>query len=152
MPAKARSHCLRKGRFSHTGQVYLVTTRLVPGRKTFEHWRLGRLVVAELRRAHELGTVVSIAWVVMPDHLHWLFELREDPLERIMQCVKSRSAIALNKATGGAGRVWQTGYHDIALRREDDLKHLARYVLANPLRAGLVETIRDYPLRDCKWI
>ena len=152
MPAKACSYRLRTGRFSLAGQVYLVTTRLVSGRKTFEDWRLGRLVVAELRRAHELGRVESIAWVVMPDHLHWLFELREGTLERIMQCVKSRSSIALNKATNGAGQVWQTGYHDIAQRKEEDLKHMARYILANPLRAGLVANIRDYPLWDCKWI
>ena len=152
MPDKAHSCSLRSGRFSSSGQIYLVTTRLANGRQTFADWRLGRILVNELRLEHEQDIAHSLAWVVMPDHLHWLFELREGTLNRLMQRVKSRSAIAINKTTGSTGQVWQTGYHDVALRDENNLKNLARYVVANPLRAGLVKNVRDYPLWDCKWL
>jgi putative transposase len=152
MPAKAHSHSLRSGRVSVPGQVYLVTTRLINGRRTFANWQLGRLLVDELRLAHEKERVHSLAWVVMPDHLHWLFELREGTLASVMQQVKSRSSIALNRATGNCGRVWQTGYHDIAIRREENLINFARYIVANPLRAGLVRNVGEYPLWDCKWL
>jgi len=101
---------------------------------------------------HEQDIAHSLAWVVMPDHLHWLFELRQGTLASVMQRVKSRSGIALNKITGGSGRIWQLGYHDMAVRYEDQLKDFARYIVANPLRAGLVSSIRDYPLWDCKWL
>lgn len=152
MPVKAHSHSLRSGRFSAPGQIYMVTTRLVDSRQTFKDWRLGRLVVNELRLAHEQDIAHSLAWVVMPDHLHWLFELRSGTLDRVVQRVKSKSGIALNKATGSSGQVWQTGYHDTALRDHDDLKGFARYILANPIRAGLAKNVRDYPLWDCKWL
>ena len=152
MPAKAHSHSLRSGRVSVPGQVYLVTTRLINGRRTFANWQLGRLVVDELRLAHEKKIVHSLAWVVMPDHLHWLFELRDGRLASVMQRVKSRSSIALNRATGNSGRVWQTGYHDIAIRQEKNLINFARYIVANPLRAGLVNNVGEYPLWDCKWL
>ncbi|HEX8595198.1 MAG TPA: transposase [Pseudomonas sp.] len=152
MPGKAHSHSLRSGRYSVPGQSYLVTTRLINGERIFADWRLGRLVVHELRLAHEHDIVHSLAWVVMPDHLHWLFELRTGTLASVMQQVKSGSGIALNKATGHSGRVWQTGYHDIAIRHEKQLKDFARYVVANPLRAGLVSRVGDYPLWDCKWL
>ncbi|MEG2798132.1 MAG: transposase, partial [Pseudomonas sp.] len=50
------------------------------------------------------------------------------------------------------GTIWQKGYFDRALRREEDLKVMARYIIANPLRAGLVEHIGQYPLWDAIWL
>ncbi len=41
---------------------------------------------------------------------------------------------------------WQRSFYDHALRTDEDLVHTARYVLANPVRAGLVHDFRDYPL------
>ena len=38
----------------------------------------------------------------------------------------------------GINPLWQTGFHDRALRDDEDLRVAARYVVANPLRAGLV--------------
>jgi REP element-mobilizing transposase RayT len=69
-----------------------------------------------------------------------------------MQQLKSRTAIALNRSTGRSGTVWQSGFHDHALRREEDLKATARYLVANPLRAGLVKSLRDYPFWNAVWL
>ncbi len=93
------------------------------------------------RRSHK-----TLAFVVMPDHLHWLLELRQESLSRLVGRVKSITA----KRIGG--RVWQDGFHDRALRKEEDLRAMARYVVANPLRAGLVERIGDYPHWDAVWL
>ncbi|MFO1430843.1 MAG: transposase [Candidatus Competibacteraceae bacterium] len=104
------------------------------------------------KSATEQGLVDSLAWVIMPDHLHWLIQLRNMPLQQLMQGVKSRSAIAINRRLGTDGQVWQKGYYDHALRKEEDIKALARYIVANPLRAGLVTKIGDYPLWDAVWL
>lgn len=54
---------------------------------------------------------------------------------------------------GSEGRkIWQAGFHDHAVRREEDLAGIARYIVANPLRAGLVDAIGDYPLWDALWL
>lgn len=118
----------------------------------FADWRIGRLVVAEMRAEQAAGRVESLAWVLMPDHLHWLVILQKNDLEALMRRVKSRSAIAINAALRSEGRVWQKGYHDHAARIEEDLQAMARYVVANPLRAGLVQTLRNYPLWDAVWL
>ncbi|MDP2833006.1 MAG: transposase [Pseudomonadota bacterium] len=143
---------LRKGRVSETGRPYLLTTVVEGRRPLFADWRIGRLVVAEMRAEQKAGRVESLAWVLMPDHLHWLVSLREGDLETLMRRVKSRSAIAINAALGSEGRIWQKGYHDHAAREEEDLQAMARYVVANPLRAGLVQSLRDYPLWDAIWL
>jgi putative transposase len=143
---------LRKGRVSEVGRVYLVTTITQGRAPLFADWRMGRLVVAEMRASQDGGWVESLAWVLMPDHLHWLFALREGELDGLMRRVKSRSAIEIRRGLGGEGRVWQKGYHDHAARRDEDVRALARYVVANPLRAGLVRTLGDYPLWDAAWL
>jgi putative transposase len=48
--------------------------------------------------------------------------------------------------------LWQDGYYDRALRKEEDLQQIARYIVANPLRAKLVNKIGDYPLWDAVWL
>ncbi|MEJ1380959.1 MAG: transposase, partial [Candidatus Sedimenticola sp. (ex Thyasira tokunagai)] len=50
------------------------------------------------------------------------------------------------------GGVWQAGFHDHALRREEDIIGVARYVVANPMRAGLADRVGDYPHWDAAWL
>jgi len=118
----------------------------------FTNWRTGRLVVEEFRRAQQAGIAESLAWVVMPDHFHWLVELREGTLGMLVRRVKSGSALAIMRSGHTPLRVWQKGYHDRAVRREEDLQAVARYIVANPLRAGLVKRVGDYPLWDAVWL
>ena len=140
------------GRYSAPGGIYLVTSRLEKGRNDFSDWRLGRLLVNELKDVQRLEIANTLAFVVMPDHFHWLLELQKNALPKIVQRVKSKTAIAVNNATGRQGRFWQWGYHDKAVRHEKDLVHFARYIVANPLRAGLVKRVGDYPLWDAVWL
>jgi REP element-mobilizing transposase RayT len=118
----------------------------------FHDWRIGRLVVNAFRRAQEDGSANSIAWVVMPDHFHWLVELHNGDLPNLMRATKSRCARLINQARGVSAPVWQKGYFDRALRRDEDLKAAARYLIANPLRARMVDRIGDYPLWDAIWV
>jgi REP element-mobilizing transposase RayT len=137
---------------SEPGRAYLLTTVTDRRRPVFGDWRISRLLVAELRAEHEAGRVESLAWVIMPDHLHWLAILHEETLDALMRRIKSRSAIAINSVSGDSWPLWQKGYHDHAVRAEEDLRAMARYVVANPLRAGLADSLGDYPLWDAAWL
>jgi len=144
---------LLKGRFSQAHQVYHVTL-CTENRKTwFSDINCGRIVVRQMRRLHEEKELDSIAWVVMPDHLHWLFQLGETKsLSNVIKDLKGRTAIELNAHLKHKGTIWQRGFYDHGLRKEEDIKKIARYIVANPLRAGLVEQIADYPLWDAIWL
>ncbi|SFN06763.1 REP element-mobilizing transposase RayT [Formivibrio citricus] len=149
---KARSADLRKGRVSLCGQTYLLTTATWQRQAFFRDTLLGRSVVHELRQAQRDGLVETLAFVVMPDHFHWLLTLRQGSLSALMMRVKRRSALAINSALKRQGPVWQNGFHDHALRKEEDLAAIARYIVANPLRAGLVAGVGEYPLWDAVWL
>jgi len=88
----------------------------------------------------------------MPDHVHLLLQLREAPLANVLNTLKSKSAIELNREIGREGRFWEPGFHDHALRKEEDLLGIARYIVANPLRAGLVRRLGDYPYWNAVWL
>lgn len=147
-----RGKDLRKGRISEIGRVYLITTNTISREQLFIQWQIGRLVCHQLMREQDEGRALTIAWVVMPDHLHWLMQLRKGALARTVQSVKARSAIAINQALARTGPVWQRGFYDRALRQGEDLKAAARYVVANPVRAGLVTHVGQYPLWDALWL
>ena len=84
----------------------------------------------------------------MPDHVHWLVELRDGSLELSVHSLKSFSAKEINKRLGWAGHIWQKGFHDHAIRDEEDLSEISRYIVMNPIRAGLVRSCREYALWD----
>jgi putative transposase len=150
-PPNKHARDLRKGRYSEPGYTYLLTAIIHNRRPVFAEWQIGRLLVAEMRAAEACGLVQTLAWVVMPDHLHWLVTLQSGELPALMQGIKGRSAITINRALGIRGQLWQKGFHDHALRQDEDLQAAARYIVANPLRAGLVKQIGDYPLWDAIW-
>ncbi|WP_256678418.1 transposase [Pseudomonas sp. CM25] len=110
------------------------------------------MVIHQLRQSDEEHSCRSLAWVLMPDHLHWLIELKGTTLGTLMRRFKSRSSLVLHRAGVEHDPVWQPGYQDRALRREENMVDFARYIVANPLRAGLVSSVRDYPHWDAVWL
>jgi REP element-mobilizing transposase RayT len=94
--------------------------------------------------------------VVMPDHAHLIITPATDvegkriyPLHEIMRVIKSHSARLINehfgKQSGHAGRIWQQESFDHVLRSSESLDAKVAYILANPVRAGLVNVQEDYP-------
>ena len=80
----------------------------------------------------------------MPDHAHLLVEGLSDKsnLRRFVNSAKQHSGYAHGQAR--RERLWQGGYYDRVLRPSEDPKWVARYILENPVRAGLVESPQDY--------
>ena len=141
---------LRSGRWSEVDRIYLVTTATRDREPWFSDFHLGRHLVKALR--NESGFAETLAYVVMPDHMHWLMRLRQGSMSHVVANVKAASAYAINRHLGRTGSLWQRGFYDHALRREEDLRAMARYIVANPLRAGLVENIGQYSLWDAIWL
>ncbi len=139
-------------RFSETSRLYLLTSTTLNRAPIFNDFHSARLLVAELRQAEEEGAARSLAWVVMPDHFHWLVELGPASLKHLMRRVKSRSTMMINRHRGRSGQLWQKGFHDRALRREEDVQDVARYIVMNPKRTGLVTRAGDYPHWDAIWL
>jgi REP element-mobilizing transposase RayT len=144
---------LRHGRFSEAGRCYLITTATHNREPIFRDFELAHCAILNLVRQNERTASSWLAWVLMPDHFHGLLQLRSsDELSLHVGWFKGRSAWMINSVRGGEGVIWQKSFHDHALRREEDLKMVARYLINNPLRAGLVESVGDYPYWNAVWL
>lgn len=143
---------LTKGRVSEMGRAYSLTMVTEGRAPYFNDFYLARFLINEMRSLHDIGQLESLAWVLMPDHLHWLLVLEGDDLSEMIKLFKGVSSQLMNKKLQRQGTFWQRGFFDHAIRKEEDIRAVARYIVANPLRAGLVDTIGDYPHWDAKWL
>lgn len=83
----------------------------------------------------------------MPDHIHWLMQLvGSQTLANVVKTIKSKTTVQLGNP------IWQAGYFDHAIRSVEDIQDIARYIVANPIRAGLVKKVGDYPHWDAIWL
>jgi len=147
------SKALRRGRASLPQHVYHLRFVTKNRQAIFHDLGLGRLVARCLNDPALLGDARTLAWVVMPDHVHWLAQLGEKiDLEHCVSRFKSGSARTVNQGRDARGTLWQPGYYDHLVRDEENLRDVARYIVANPVRAGLVKRVGDYPLWDAIWL
>ena len=150
IPTRMRSGeghaALRHGRVSITGQIYHVSTTTIGRSGLFDDFKMGCAAAACFESRVALGDAQMLAWVLMPDHVHWLIGLGEQfTLDVLVNRLKAISARNVNQARDQVGAVWARSYHDHALRSDNDVASVARYIVANPLRAGLVKSVAHYP-------
>jgi len=150
---KPGHRALRRGRVSLPGQAYLVTSTTMGRQSFFIDFQAGCAAARCFEDCTVLRDARMLAWVLMPDHAHWLVQLGGNgPLDRVMNRIKSASARMANRILARRGTLWGSSYHDHALRSDEDLRDVARYVVTNPLRAKLVRRIGDYPFWNAIWV
>ncbi|WP_207883697.1 transposase [Pseudomonas sp. 30_B] len=147
------NRALRKGRSSIPGSVYLITVTTEHRAAVFIDFNRACVASSSFTRPSVLGRNRLLAWVLMPDHVHWLLQLGNgEDLAKSVGRMKAVSAREVRRKRGWQDAVWASAFHDRTLRREEDLVAIARYVVANPLRAGLVRAVREYPFWDAVWL
>jgi putative transposase len=103
------------------------------------------MVVQQILRAAKRFEFAVLAYCVMPDHVHLLVSgtSHDADLRRFAKRVKQSSGQIHHRRFNEA--LWQEGYYDRVVRPEEDLSGIARYIIENPLHAGLVRSPLDYP-------
>jgi REP element-mobilizing transposase RayT len=104
-----------------------------------------QLVIEHLRSGNDKFYRLAAA-VVMPDHVHLL--LRPLPgfdLSRIMKGIKGVSAHKINQRRKTSGIIWQDESWDRVVRDAGEFEEKLQYMADNPLKAGVVKEIEQYP-------
>jgi putative transposase len=88
-----------------------------------------------------------VIYLFMPDHVHLVLQGAGEDSDtyRAMRSFIQRTGYLFSKA--GLGIVWQKDFYDHILRTEVDLSNQVRYILRNPVRAGLVSRWQEYPYK-----
>jgi putative transposase len=74
----------------------------------------------------------------MPTHYHVLVETADPNLSEGMHFLNTKYAIGFNAAHDHVGHVFQKRFHSELVTRDEHLLEALRYIVLNPVRAGLV--------------
>lgn len=85
------------------------------------------------------------AYCLMGNHYHLLIETPEANLSKGMRQLNGVYTQCFNKAHGRVGHVFQGRYRAILVEKETYLLELARYIVLNPVRAGMVSSPSEWP-------
>ena len=113
------------------------------------HW-LANPVVAEVVKNsilfYDQKIYEVVAFCIMSNHVHLVLNMEKTnvPLHSILQRVKSYSARKANSLLEMKGIFWQRENYDHVVRNSEELKRIVRYVMENPLKAGLCKTWSDW--------
>ncbi len=112
-----------------------------------------------------------IAFTIMPNHVHLIFtplvkktgrlpsviKDHSDCVESIynvtdiLRSIKRFTALECNKALHRSGAFWHSESYDHVIRNEHSLNKLTKYILNNPVKAGLCNTPEACPWNYCKY-
>jgi REP-associated tyrosine transposase len=81
----------------------------------------------------------------MPDHVHILVHGTSLQADLPTFMIHFKKITAFEYSQQFKRRLWQPGYHDRILRDDESTEAIARYILENPVRAGLTHQIGEYP-------
>jgi len=148
---------LRRGRVSEAGRLYFITK--TTNQRINEKWEAAEqiekgpllqpnvpeIISSSLNWLQQQQLITLIAYCIMPDHIHLLFQLGERAnLANLMQRFGSFTGLETYRKTG-AGKLWAEDYYDHTLRAEEEIEKIVAYIEQNPVKAGLVEEAAQWP-------
>jgi putative transposase len=137
--------------FPNTGpHRYFLTICTYDKLSIFTECAVVDVVRSQILIAADACSFEVVAYCFMPDHLHVVAHglTGTASLPDFMHRAKQRSGYHGKRVIGQS--IWQVGYHDRIIWSEADSPAVVAYVLANPVRAGLVENADEYPFSWAK--
>ena len=126
-------------------QRYFVTTCTAFRKPVFKDDAIAANVTTQILQSATAFGFAVVAYVLMPDHVHLLpiAQSENADLTRFVKHFKQVTGFAYRQATRRP--LWQAGYHERILRDDEATQDVARYILENPVRAGLAKSLGEWP-------
>ncbi len=134
----------RKPRIHFPGAFYHVIARGNRRQKIFLEDADYELYLQFLKEYKARFRFFLYAYILMPDHLHFLVEVNDSPLSQLMQNLQFRYSRNFNVKYRKSGHLFQGRYNAIVCQKEVYLPELSAYIHLNAVRVGLVENPREY--------
>jgi REP element-mobilizing transposase RayT len=132
-------------RLEFTDALYHITSRGDRQEDIYEDDDDRKAFLSVLEGVCETYNWVCHAYCLMSNHYHLLIETPDANLSRGMRQLNGVYTQTFNRAHGRAGHVFQGRYKAILVEKESYLLELSRYIVLNPVRAGMVTSPGDWP-------
>jgi putative transposase len=134
----------RKPRIHFPGALYHVITRGNRRQGVFQDEKDFEQFLTYLSNCKNRFPFLLYAYALMQNHLHFLIEVGEIPLSRIMQSLLFGYAQYFNRRYKEVGHLFQGRYKAILCDKDAYLLELVRYIHLNPMRARIAKRPEDY--------
>ncbi|MBM4160852.1 MAG: transposase [Ignavibacteria bacterium] len=137
---------MRPKHYNIENGIYFITTRCARGIAAFNQVTACEAFLAVLREKRSAFGFSLLAYVLMPDHYHLIFQLPEQvTIWKLMNHINGATSHAINEtAEERYAKVWQGGFHDVVIRKAQEFAVKVNYVHDNPVRRNLVSRAEDY--------
>lgn len=131
-------------RIEFPGAIYHVTARGNARAPIFLDDEDRQLFLSVLAECVKRFDWLCHAYCLMDNHYHLLIETPEGNLSFGMRQLNGIYTQRFNRRHGRVGHVFQGRFKAILIERESYLLELCRYVVLNPLRAGMVQDVAQH--------
>ena len=135
----------RQWRIQYPSAIYHVMSRGNGGQSIFVSDQDRFTFLSLLELLTERFNIEIHAFVLMSNHYHLLVKTIEANLSKAMQWFGTTYTRRFNMANNHSGHLFQGRYKSIIVQNDAYLMLLSCYIHRNPLRAGIVERLADYP-------
>lgn len=145
-PLNKRKYTRLKNReiYSQVGVIAHVIIGTFDKRPYFEQRELAQRLCQVLIETAKENRIKIYAYCIMPDHVHLLFESSESMgVIEFVRYIKGRFATWCRK--NNRNMRLQKSFYDHLLRKEEDVYSAAKYIMGNPVRAGIETRVGNYP-------
>lgn len=132
----------RVARLDAAGVLHHVIVRGIERRNIFRSSGDKDWFVQRLEQVLTAGHTSCYAWALMDNHVHLLLRTGEVSLATIMRRLLTGYAGYFNRQHKRHGQLFQNRYKSIICQEDIYLMELVRYIHLNPLRAGMVKTLK----------
>ncbi|MBK8576623.1 MAG: transposase [Elusimicrobia bacterium] len=133
----------RQARVDLPGLLHHVMARGIEGRVLFSDPADYSDFQARLEASNERYPSQILAWALMPNHFHLLIRSGKQGIVPFMQKVMTGYATSYNIRHQRSGHLFGNRYKSIICEEETYLLELVRYIHLNPLRAKIVEDMKE---------
>ncbi len=141
-----RPHPQHLRNFSYIGKYrYSLCFCVKHRRHAFAEAERVSLVLSQIVRAASENDIEIIAYCFMPDHLHLLIQGRSDTSDCKLFIARAKQYSGFYYAQRFGEHLWQRSGFERVLREDEPAEVVARYIIENPVRAGLAERVDGYP-------
>jgi len=127
---------------SYEGGIYFVIISCDRRAAYFAQAKRAEWCAKHLLACAQMAGADLLAYTIMPDHVHLLVAQYHGTLPALVRTFKQVTGFHFKKDTGQG--LWQKGYYDHVIRKEEDLAEIALYIAANPVRRALVVDWQAY--------
>jgi putative transposase len=127
-------------------QRYSVTFCTAFKKQIFDDFAVGKDAASQILQAARESQFDLVAYCLMPDHVHLLACAQSEASDLPLFVKHAKQITGFNYRQSTGRSLWQPGYHDRILRDDEATLTVAKYILENPVRAGLAKALGEWPL------